>query len=168
MADGKSENGDLITLEVAARLLMVSPERVRQLIKMGYVSRPRAGRTTIVSAVQGYIRFLKDEDRKNTKTAADTRVRDARAAEIEMRVAAQKRQMIPIEDATAVVDILTGKVREEVTGLPARITRDVDLRRKIEAEVNGSQVRLSKAVTALLEFARKGGELPYAGAADDT
>ena len=134
---------------------------------MGYVARPRPGRTTIVSAVQGYIRFLKDEDRKTSKTAADTRVRDARAAEIEMRVAIQKRQMIPIEDATALVDILVGKVREEITGLPARVTRDVDLRRKIEAEVNGSQVRLSEAVTALLEFARKGGELPYAGAADD-
>ncbi len=168
MADGKSESGDLITLEVAARLLMVSPERVRQLIKMGYVSRPRPGRTTIVSAVQGYIRFLKDEDRKTTKTAADTRVRDARAAEIELRVAIQKRQMIPVDDATTALDILVGKVREEITGLPARVTRDIKLRRQIEAEVNGSQVRLSKALDALSEFAREGGELPYAGTADDT
>ena len=167
MAGEKSESGDLIALEVAARLLMIGPERVRQLIKMGYIARAKPGRTTIVSAVQGYIRFLKDEDRKTSKTAADTRVRDARAAEIEMRVAIQQRHMIPIEDATALVDILVGKVREEITGLPARVTRNVDLRRKIEAEVNGSQVRISEAVTALLEFARKGGELPYAGAADD-
>ena len=48
-----------IAVGMAARLLMISDERVRQLIAQGYVPRPRRGVTTIVGAVQGYSRIAR-------------------------------------------------------------------------------------------------------------
>ena len=148
MANAGEAQGDLITLEVAGRLLMIGPERVRQLIKAGYIQRPKAGYTTIISAVQGYIRFLKDEDRKNTKSAAASRAVDARAQEIELRIAEKRRDLIPQEDATSALDLLAGEVNRQLTGLPARITRDVRLRREIEAKVNDAKGKIAEALAS--------------------
>lgn len=162
--DNSAEAGNIITLDVAGRLLMVTPERIRQLMKQGYVPRDRPGRVSLVGAVQGYIRFLKDAASKTTKTAADTRVRDARAREIEMRNDERMRKLIPIEDATAALDYLVGVVRESMNSVPARVTRDIELRRKIEAEVNAAQKRIAEALAASADVARKGGDLPNSGA----
>jgi hypothetical protein len=41
----------------------------------------------LVGAVQGYLRYLKGDERRSAKSAADSRVRDARALEIELRIA---------------------------------------------------------------------------------
>ncbi|MCR6673243.1 hypothetical protein [Devosia ginsengisoli] len=146
---------------------MITSRWIRKLQADGYIPRPAPGKVALVAAVQGYIKSLKDEDRRSTKTASDSRVRDARAAEIEMRIAERKRELIPIEDAAAAMDLLAGKTKEEMTGLAARITRDMELRRKIEAEVNGAQSRIADALRASAEFARKGGDLPYSSSADD-
>lgn len=162
-----SERDDLITLEVAARLLMISAERVRQLSKSGYIDRPKPGRTTIVSAVQGYIRFLKDEERKNTKSDASNRVAEARAAEIELRTAERRRDMIPQEEAITAMDLVVGKVAETLSGLPARITRDLVLRRRIEAEIHAGQKEIADALAELHGFVEAGGDLPATDTADD-
>lgn len=139
-------NSDLISLDVAARLLMISAERVRQLSKAGYITIPKRGHTTIVSAVQGYIRFLKEDARKETKTAAASRVTDARTSEIELRIAERKRELIPLEDAMLAMDLLVGAVNKEFDGQAARVTRDIKLRRLIEADVHGAKTRIADAL----------------------
>lgn len=161
------ERDDLITLEVAARLLMISVERVRQLSKSGYIDRPKPGRTTVVSAVQGYIRFLKDEERKNTKSDASNRVADARAAEIELRTAERRRDLISQEEAIAAMDLVVGKVTETLSGLPARITRDLVLRRKIEAAVHTGRKEIASTLAELHGFIATGGDLPATDTEDD-
>lgn len=152
----EQQQGDLITIDVAARLLMISAERVRQLSKMGYIVIPKRGFTTIVSAVQGYIRFLKDEDRKNTKSAAASRAVDARAAEIELRIAEKRRELIPREEAEQALDLVVGEVNKQFTGLPARITRDVRLRREIEARLNEAKGKIAEALASGLVLAETG------------
>lgn len=151
-------HGDLITLDVAGRLLMIGPERIRQLSKSGYISIPKRGYTTIISAVQGYIRFLKDEDRKATATGAAERARDARAREIEQKIAERDRRLIPIEDAEVAMDLLVGAVNRELDGQAARITRDLALRRSIEADVHGAKIRIAKALEESRGLARTGGD----------
>lgn len=161
--ESAADGGNIISLDVAGRLLMIGPERIRQLMKDGYIPRDKPGRVALVGAVQGYIRFLKDLASKTTKTAADSRVRDARAAEIEMRNAERMRKLIPVEDASAALDYLLGVVNEQLNGLPARITRDLEQRRKIEAEVNAAKETIAKALAASADVVEKGGDLPYAG-----
>lgn len=148
--------GDLITLDVAGRLLMIGPERIRQLNKAGYVPIPKRGFTTIVGAVQGYIRFLKDEDRKATQTGAAERARDARAREIEQKIAERDRRLIPIEDAEFAMDTLVGVVNREMDGMGARITRDMGLRRMIEADVHGAKNRIADSLAESKRAARTG------------
>ena len=67
-----SERAGTITIDVAAKLLTVTPEWVRQLTKDGWIAKTNRGRYRVVDVVQGYIRFLKDEARRVTKTALTT------------------------------------------------------------------------------------------------
>ncbi len=157
MAQDKApQQTDLITIEVAARLLMMTPQRVNQLVAQGYIQRPKRGFTTIVSAVQGYIRFLKDEDRKNTKSHAASEAVQARADEVRLRIAERKRELIPQEDAALALDLLVGEVNKQFTGLPARITRDLRLRREIEARLDESKGKIAEALAACRELAATG------------
>ena len=56
-----SEGASTITIDVAAKLLMVTPEWVRRRTKDGWIPKTDRGRYRVVDVVQGYIRFLKDE-----------------------------------------------------------------------------------------------------------
>jgi predicted Rossmann fold nucleotide-binding protein DprA/Smf involved in DNA uptake len=163
MVEEKTTSGDLITLDVAGRLLMIGPERIRQLNKAGYIAIPKRGFTTIVSAVQGYIRFLKDEERKQTQTGAAERARDARAREIEQKIAERDRRLIPTEEAELVMDLLVGAVAKELDGMAARITRDMAFRRLIEADVHGAKIRIADALQEGKGFARTGRDALEAG-----
>ena len=94
-----AEHAGLIPIGQAARLLMISEERIRQLVKQGFIPKPeKRGFVQLVGAVQGYLRYLKDDERRSAKSAADSRVRDARALEIELRIAERSRELIPVED----------------------------------------------------------------------
>lgn len=153
-----------ITVEEAGRMFGVSAERIRQLVKAGFIAKEGRNRLAIEAVGNGYRKYRDHLAAQETKTSSDTRVRDARAREIEMRNDERMRKLIPIEDATAALDYLVGHVREKMNSIPARVTRDIELRRKIEAEVNAAQAQIAKALRKSGDVARKGGELPDAGA----
>ena len=70
-----AEHAGLIPIGQAARLLMISEERIRQLVKQGFIPKPeKRGFVQLVGAVQGYLRYLKDDERRSAKSAADSRV----------------------------------------------------------------------------------------------
>lgn len=73
-----AELPDTISISAAGELLGVTAERVRQLIRAGYVPSAGRGRTTLKGAISGYISFVR-EDRR----AARSRAR----AEVEWRAA---------------------------------------------------------------------------------
>ena len=61
-----AEHAGLIPIGQAARLLMISEERIRQLVKQGFIPRPeKRGFVQLVGAVQGYLRYLKDDERRS-------------------------------------------------------------------------------------------------------
>ncbi|VIO80100.1 hypothetical protein [Bradyrhizobium ivorense] len=134
-ADGGGR-GQLLTSNLAGRLLMVSAERVRQLSKEGWIEKQGKDQFYLVDVVQGYIRFRNDADRRAQKSAADSRVRDARAREIELRNAVREGRLIEIDEAMAIVEQMTGLFRAETAGLPARVTRDLQFRKTIETALN--------------------------------
>lgn len=164
----KSDGPQLIPLATAAALLEISEERIRQLSKAGYINIPKRGHTTLVSAVRGYIRFWKDEAGKTTKSAAASRAVDARAEEIQLRIAERKRELIPQEDANMAMDLLAGEVARQLSGLGARVTRDIPLRRKIEAAVNESQGKIATALASSKFLVETGREAAGTDTEDDT
>ena len=162
-AEAPAEDDGLITLEAAGRLLDgLGPERIRQLIKEGWIAREKPGRVRLDGAVQGYIRYLKDVAKRTTKTAADTRVRDARASEIEQRIAERNRQLVPAAEATAAIDHVVAACAEAFAAIPAMLTRDVEERTRIEKQVKRAQGEVAKRLSEAAELLEKGGKLPDA------
>ena len=53
----------------------------------------------MVDVVQGYIRFLKDEARRATKTASDNRLQEIRVRKEDLAVAQTERERVPLVKA---------------------------------------------------------------------
>jgi len=64
----------------------------------------------VVDVVQGYIRFLKDEARRATKTAAHNRLQGIRAGREKLAVAQTERELVPLVEAMTLVDEVAGAV----------------------------------------------------------
>jgi hypothetical protein len=136
-----------LTTAAAAELLRLSGERVRRLTD-GWIEKDESGAIRLIDAVHGYIRFIKS---RPTRSAAETRVREARAREIELRTAQRAGELCETEEAVAPVDEIFGGLRSELAGLPAMVTRDLSVRRDIEAGINSI---LNKTAAKLEEQAR--------------
>ena len=152
----------LISLDDAGRLLGMSAERIRILVKEGYIDRPHPGRVTLSSVARGYARYWQEKSSQETKTSADTRVRDARAAEIEQRIAERNRQLVPAAEATAAIDHVVAACAEAFAAIPAMLTRDVGERTRIEKQVKRAQGEVAKRLSEAAELLEKGGKLPDA------
>jgi phage terminase Nu1 subunit (DNA packaging protein) len=100
-----------------------------------------------IDIVKGYIGLLRERARLNSGTA-NNRLREARAVEIELRTAERLRKLCPIEDFAAFIDLICGAFRSELGSLPARVTRDLPMRRIIEREVNGVLTRVADICAA--------------------
>ncbi len=165
-AEKQAQTGTIPTKQVAL-LLMISEERVRQLAKMGFIPRAGGGRYNLVAAVQGYIKFLKDEERRTSKSASESRVKDARAAEIERRMAREDRKIIALEEAVWAADKMSGEFLRSISGLPARITRNPSERRRIESICDSERTRLEARFAEIASSVRSGVETDAADDEDD-
>ena len=136
MANRKtSEPAGTISTSQAAKLLMVSEMWVGKLHKMEYIPKAGRGKWNLVAVVQGYIRFLKDEDRRSSKSAAQSRITDIKAARLEMQMQADRRELVPLDDARLVLDTAASLMQSNLMAVPAKFTRDVKERRRLEAMI---------------------------------
>ncbi len=149
-----------ISTESAAELLGVTSARVRQLVASGHIARAGHGRISLRSAVAGYVRSLKESASDRTQNAAENRVRDARAREIEMRLAREERELIPQDEAQQAMMMLSTFVAQQFQGLPAQITRDMALRKQIEKNLDQAQENIAAALGKLSGFVQDGGDPP--------
>lgn len=146
----------VISRKEAAAMLEIDPSRISQLVSLGYIQAVKPGRMTIAAAARGYAKYWQEKASETTKTSAESRVRDARAQEIEMRNAERMRTLIPLDEALAIMDEYAAVVREAMDSIPARVTRDLPVRRKIEAEVNAAHEAIAKVHGSSRTDARKG------------
>lgn len=130
---GKSDFGTAATL---GGWLDVSRQRVEQLTADGVLRKSENGKYAIKENVVAFLRWQRDESRRANKSAADSRVRDARAREIELKIAREQRELVPTDAAMALLTVAMGAIVARLDGLPAAVTRDLPLRRKIEAAID--------------------------------
>jgi hypothetical protein len=167
MADEAPQREVLLTMAQAAALLEMSPERIRQLVKTGYIEKRGKDQVPLVSAVRGYIRFLKDEDRRSSRTASASRVQDARARDIELKIAEKESRLIDMVEHLDLFAETFGVVKSGMAGVPLRSTRDPELRRKIETEINDVLAKAARRFEQGTANLRAAGALAAAFATDD-
>ena len=153
----EEETGDgIVNAETLGRLLMITDRHIQRLAKEGVFETKGRGKYPMVSCVHAYIRYLKEENKTQTKVAGDNRLRDARAKEIEIRVAKQDRSLIDLSEAQDVVDKMAGTFLQSMVGLPARITRNVNERKRIENICDKVRKKLANRFAEIGESLRTG------------
>ncbi|MBR1157201.1 hypothetical protein [Bradyrhizobium sp. JYMT SZCCT0428] len=98
-----------------------------------------------------YIRFLRQgASRRAASGDSGAQLREARAREIEMRIARETEQLILLEDVETVMQEVVSSFCAELNGLAAACTRDLTLRGVIEDQVGSAidrcRERLEQAV----------------------
>lgn len=152
-----------IEVGVAARLIMVTPRRIQQLAAEGWIKKPY----TIVSVVQGYIRFLQDEQRKGSRTTEDNAVKAERARKLRLENDATEHITVLTEDAIAALDAIVGPLKSELAGVAPRVTDDIPLRRRIEDAIDAVLGELAKRFGKAGADLRSGRDALGADAPDD-
>jgi hypothetical protein len=143
-----------IPLGVAARLIMVSERHVQRLAASGWIEKPY----TVPGVVQGYIRWLQDDNRKATKLSGEEDVRSERARKLKMENDENERQLVRTDDALAAIDHIRGIVCSGLAAIPARATDDLALRRRIEGAVDDVLAGIDARHDAACEALRAGGD----------
>lgn len=132
-----------ISLAQAARLLLISNERVRQLSKAGYFAPVAHGRYNLVAVVQGYFKY-RDERTKKAQEAMDSPLSRAKLATIERRMAREDREIIAMDEALECFDIMADEYVKSIERTPAQITTDPAERKRVDA-IAGNIVGRMKA-----------------------
>lgn len=146
-------SGIVVTTEQAAKLLMISRVYLNKLHKMEYIPKRSPGRWNLVEVVQGHIRYLKDDNRRATKSAAHSRMTDVKTERLEMQVRAERRELVPVDDHRLVLDTAASLVQSRLMAVPSKFTRNVAERRRLEqmiaAAINEVADGMEKKATAL-------------------
>lgn len=145
----------LIGAEQAARIIRVTPRRLQQLVADGYIKKTGRGQYSPIQVVHGYLDFKEEQIKQASRSADESELRRARIRQIEIQTAQLEGDLIPAAEATAILDEVIGIIRSGLAGMPARLTRDLDLRDKLEDGIDGvlraAARRIAEAAEAAVE-----------------
>ena len=104
-----------------------------------------------------YLRYLRREQRQSPRSEADAEHARTKAALLRLRIAEKQRELVPRADFDAVIDGIAAVVLTHLSGMAARCSNDLAVRRKIDAVVCEVRKEMAKAVLAMAD---KNGEPP--------
>lgn len=142
----KTTKSQIVTATALGAHLDLTRQRVTQLVNENIISRRADGRFDLNQSRVSYIRWLRGTERRSVRAEADVQYRKLRARGVELRIAELEGRLIEITDMEEVVDEFAGIIRSELAGLPARVTRDLILRRTIEQAIDDILYRVADSI----------------------
>lgn len=117
-----------------AALLGITDRQVRNLADEGVAKRAGRGRYLLGESIRAVIA----QAEKRASSALDAEkaaLMAARRQETEMRIAEKRGELVPREEVDFTLSTVIGGMKSDLMSLPARVSRDVSIRRAIEAEI---------------------------------
>lgn len=141
------------SLSACASHLDLTRQRVTALANDGILTRKEDGTFDLDESRIAYVRFLRQAaSRRAINGDSGAKLREARAREIELRIAREAGDLVLIEDVESVIQEATTIFVSELNALPAACTRDPALRKVIEEKVGDAidrcRERLEQAARA--------------------
>lgn len=149
----------IVSSKQAAAMLKVSVVWLRKLVKDGYIHKLDRDQYRAMDVIHGYVDWVRDDNRRSSKSASASRMQDVKTERLEFDLKVAKRDYLPKEDLIAAVDIMSAAIRDEFTGVGARVTRDPAMRNRIDDETNASFSRVTDTLRGARDVALAGGEL---------
>ncbi|WP_331326540.1 hypothetical protein [Methylobacterium fujisawaense] len=125
-----------------------SDETILKLARSGVIPRHGKGRYRLRESLVALSRWQTDEQRRASKSAGSSRLQDKKSEEIDMRLEERSGALIAEAqmEALAIVDEFAGPLRSDLMSVPARVTKDLALRRQIEKEIDDAFGAAAKRV----------------------
>ena len=115
-----------------AEILGVSARRIQQLAGSGVLRKLGHGEWLLPECVQAFVEHkVQSEIRRTSKGEANGA---DRLKEIKAR--REERELVPLVDAIFAMDQVAGVVVLQINNVPARFTRDLDERERLQAEID--------------------------------
>jgi hypothetical protein len=116
--------------------LSCSRQWIGKLVKQGALAQRSDGTFDQDRCRAAYIKYLKDEGQRDTKSAAASRTQKLRGDEIKLRIAERRGELVEIEKIELGDAEVLGTLYSQLVGLPAACTRDLTQRKIIEEKLN--------------------------------
>lgn len=130
-------------------------------IRLGFIPKEgrRGDKLNLIDAIRGHCAYLESQivDAKRRSTSAGSSVQEARAKEIEQRIAQRDKKLIATDEAFAVVDLVLARYRTALDGMPARFTRDLAERRRLEDMLSNARTDAVNQLEQSIASIRAGG-----------
>ncbi|ESW91716.1 hypothetical protein X773_01165 [Mesorhizobium sp. LSJC285A00] len=134
---------ELVSTGFLADLLGISKQAIARLARTGVLSKASRGLFPLGESVRSYLDFKVAGEAARRGTGSSDRVRDARATEIELRIAREERKLITMDECNGCLDQVVGGFITMLSVLPAQITKDIRERQRIETIIDAGRQRLS-------------------------
>ena len=152
----RSKKPATVSASALARHLDCSRTYIGKLEAEGVIQRQGDGFPLDQSRV-AYLRYLRRERRQSPRSEADADHVKVKTEMLQLRLMEKKRELVRRADVDELIDTLAGVVLTHLSGMAARCSSDLMVRRKIDAVVY--EVRKEMAKVAL-EMADKNGGPP--------
>jgi phage terminase Nu1 subunit (DNA packaging protein) len=137
--------------EEMAALLGLHRRRINQLVEEGVLTATKGGKMDMKDGVQAYLRFIRDGNKNRAKTEAGRANLEARTRMLNLMIAREKSELIPLEDSRQLVAELTASFRVGLAGLSERLVAcNLVERARIEAECDRLRRDLARAADVKL------------------
>jgi phage terminase Nu1 subunit (DNA packaging protein) len=158
-----------VTTADLALVLGVTDRRVQQLETQGVLRKLEHGEWDLAESVQGYLRHRLKAKQRVTPAGgkAEEKLKAAKAAREELKLAVEEGRLIAADEAVATLDDIVGTLRADLAGIPARLTRDMALRERVETEIDAALGRCADRFAERAEALCPGSEPGEAATEDD-
>lgn len=140
----KTSIPETVSGEELAALLNVDVRTIRNLAAAGTITRTDRNTYPLAESVRGVVAAAKKSSRSSALDREQAAILAGKRRMLEMRLAQEEGKLIELDEAFAVLDLVIATFRIGLDRLPARITRDVTLRKQIKAECDNTMAEASK------------------------
>jgi phage terminase Nu1 subunit (DNA packaging protein) len=109
-----------------------------------------------IGTIHAIIQHLRHENRRGRRSEASDRLANIKAEALEVRIKRESAELIPMIEVREVITAICGGIVSRLAGLPARFTRDLNERTRLEIMLNAIRTELADLLDS--EAARLGGE----------
>ena len=105
-----------------------------------------------------YIKHLRSEHRRSPRTEADAAHVKVKTEMLQLRLLEKRHELVRRDEVDALVDAMAGTLLTHLSGMAARCSRDLMVRRNIDAVVTQIRREISEACS---KMADERGEPPF-------
>ena len=152
---------DATTMATTAEILALarfSASYLARLERDGIVTRKDRNLWPLRTTINAIVTHLRRESRRGPRGEADVRLVNARAQALELRTKREANELVPADEFMTIIDSAFGLFVSHLGSVAARCTRDTELRRKIDWEINAARQAIADECDRQAEAVKASGK----------